>query len=85
LVTTVAEDERQQMFYFAGDFLLDRFRRFFSWGVASSSVVGRKRQRVLLTSTKSRLNCCHFRYSSISCSALRCAAGLANDSVTVLP
>ena len=51
-MTTFAEDERQQMFYFAGDFLLDRFRRFFSWGVASSSVVGRKRQRVLLTSTK---------------------------------
>jgi hypothetical protein len=85
LVTTFAEDERQQLVYFASDFLLDRFRRFFSWGVASSSGVGRKRQRVLLTSTKSRLNCCHFRYSSISCSALRRAARLAKDSLTVFP
>ena len=83
MLTTFAEQQRQQMFYFAGNFLLDRFRRFFSWGVASASALGRNRQRVLLTSTKSRLNCCHFRYSSISCSALRRAATLAKDSVTV--
>ena len=73
------------MFDFAGYFLLDRFRRFFSRGVDSASEVARERQRALLTSTKSRLNCCHFRYSSISSSALRRATRLAKDSVRVLP
>jgi hypothetical protein len=47
------EDEAQQSVYFAGDFLLDRFGRFFSWASSASSSTGRKRQIVEFTSTNS--------------------------------
>lgn len=45
------EDDAQQSVYFAGDFPLDRFGRFFSCGVCSVCSSGRKRQTVRLTST----------------------------------
>jgi hypothetical protein len=45
-----------QLFYFAGDFLLDRFGRFFSCGVRLFSS-GRNRQIFSLTSMKSRWIC----------------------------
>jgi hypothetical protein len=50
------EDNLEQLVYFAGDFLMDRFRRFFSCVVRLSSI-GRERQIFSLTSTKSRLIC----------------------------
>jgi hypothetical protein len=48
-----AEDDAQQLVYFAGDFLLDRFGRFFSWASSSSASTGRKRQILAFTSTNS--------------------------------
>ena len=45
------EDRTQPLIYFAGDFPLDRFGRFFSCGVCSVCSSGRKRQTVRLTST----------------------------------
>lgn len=50
------EDAAQQRGYFAGDFGVDRFRRFFSSGVSVSST-GRARQIFSLMSTKDRSNC----------------------------
>jgi hypothetical protein len=50
------EDDLEQLVYFAGNFLMDRCRRFFSCDVRLSSI-GRKRQILSLTSTKSRLIC----------------------------
>jgi hypothetical protein len=58
-----AENEPQQILYFPADFLLEGFRRFFPWGVCAGSSIERKRQRAALTSTNSRLHCCHLRYS----------------------
>jgi hypothetical protein len=49
------KDEPQQRTYFACDFLLDRFRRFFSCCVKVSSS-GLTRQIFSLTSTRSRLS-----------------------------
>lgn len=48
----VAENDAQQLLYFAGDFLLDDLRRFFSWAVRSVCSTGRKRQILRLTSTR---------------------------------
>jgi len=36
-----AEDDTQQLVYFAGDFLLDRFCRFFSWADGEVASTGR--------------------------------------------
>ena len=36
------EDQAQKLVYFARDFLLDVFDRFFSWSVCGSSAAGRK-------------------------------------------
>ena len=47
------EDDTQQLVYFAGDFFLDRFGRFFSWAPSASSSTGRKRQIPAFTSTNS--------------------------------
>jgi hypothetical protein len=47
----VLEDEVQQSVYFAGDFLFDGFRRFFSWVEESIGAMGRKRQICVLIST----------------------------------
>src|SRR5450759_4756775 len=45
----VAEDDTQQLVYFARDFLTDRFSRFFSWADSTDSCTGRKRQISSLT------------------------------------
>ena len=44
------KDNAQQSVYFAGNFFLDGFRRFFSWVVGSTCSMGRKRQIFRLTS-----------------------------------
>jgi hypothetical protein len=45
-----AEDDAQQSIYFARDFLLDRFGRFFSWADGWDSSTGRNWQTRSLTS-----------------------------------
>ena len=50
-----AEDHLEQLIYFLGDFLLDRFGRFFSWAVSVSST-GRAWQIFSLTSSSCRLS-----------------------------
>jgi hypothetical protein len=45
-----AEDDAQQLVYFARDLLLDRFGRFFSWADGWSSSTGRNWQTLSLTS-----------------------------------
>src|SRR6266566_5078339 len=47
------KDNAQQPVYFAGDFLLNGLRRFFSWTVDSVCSMGRKRQIFRLMSTNS--------------------------------
>jgi hypothetical protein len=47
----VAENDAQQLFYFAGNFPLDRFGRFFSWADGAVSSTGRSAQIRVLTST----------------------------------
>jgi hypothetical protein len=47
----VAENNAKQLIYFAGDFLLDRFGRFFSWADGIVSATGRNSQIRVLTST----------------------------------
>src|ERR1035441_7537414 len=42
--TATAKDDAQQLVYFARDFLLDRFRRFFSSGESTSGSDGRSWQ-----------------------------------------
>ena len=64
-LSPIAEDDLQEPPYFFGDFLLDRFGRFFSCALKVSST-GRAWQIWVLTSTYSRLNCCQRRNSSIS-------------------
>ena len=49
----LTEDNAKELLYFAGDFFLDRFGRFFSWSVCSVCSIGRDRQILRLTSTKS--------------------------------
>jgi hypothetical protein len=44
------EDDPQQLVYFARDFLLDRFGRFFSWADGEVSSTGRNSQICSLTS-----------------------------------
>ena len=44
------EGDTQQLFYFARDFLLNRFRRFFSWADGAASSTGRNAQICSLTS-----------------------------------
>jgi hypothetical protein len=46
-----AEDDAQQLFYFADDFLADRFDRFFSSADDGISSTGRSWQICSLTST----------------------------------
>ena len=51
-LAAAVEDDAQQMVYFARDFLLDGFRRFFSSG-ETVSATGRARQIFSLTSSRS--------------------------------
>ena len=52
-LTASVEDDAQQLVYFARDFPLDRFGRFFSCGVCSVCSMGRERQIFRLTPTNS--------------------------------
>src|ERR1017187_9101313 len=49
-LTATAKDDTQQLVYFARNFLLDRFRRFFPWIVGEISATGRNSQICSLTS-----------------------------------
>ena len=73
-LAAVLKDDVQQAVYFAGNFFLDDFRRFFSWAVDSVCSTGRKRQIFRLTSTNSPVKVWNLRNSAISISALRTAA-----------
>ncbi len=44
------EEDAEQLSYFARDFLLDRFRRFFPWADGTVSTTGRNWQIFSLTS-----------------------------------
>jgi hypothetical protein len=48
-LAAAAEDDAQELVYFARDLALDRFGRFFSCGVCSVCSMGRKRQIFRLT------------------------------------
>jgi hypothetical protein len=82
---SVAKNSAEQAFYFAGDFLLDRLRRFFSWAVCSACSIGRARQILRLVSTRSSVRALKRRYSATSLSAFRIAAGEGRFWETVLP
>src|SRR5882672_12460114 len=82
---TLLKNNLQEPVYFAGNFLLDCLRRFFSWAVCSVCSTGRKRQILRLTSTNWPVNVWNLRNSAISLSALRTAAGEGRCCVTVLP
>src|ERR1035438_322481 len=79
------KDNAQQPGYFAGNFLADGLRRFFSWAVDSVCSIGRKRQIFRLMSTNSPVKVWNLRNSAISFSALRTAAREGRFCVTVLP
>ena len=81
----IAENNAQQLIYFAGDFLLDDLRRFFSCAVCWLCSTGRRRQIFRFMSTKSSVSSTNLRYSAISLCALRIAAGEGKFCVTVLP
>jgi hypothetical protein len=54
--TAVLKNGTQQLVYFAGDFLLDGERGFFSWAICSACSTGRNLQIFRLTSTNSPAN-----------------------------
>jgi len=78
------ENHLQKLFYFAGDLLVDRLRRFFSSGVSVSST-GRARQIRSFTASNSWLSCRKRWNVSTSRCALRNAAGEEKLSLMVFP
>jgi hypothetical protein len=84
-LAAAVENDTQQFVYFARDFLLDRFGRFFSCSVCGSASAGRARQISVLVWTNSRVSCWKLRNSSTSRSALWMAAGVGKDSEMDLP
>jgi len=83
-LAALLKDDAQQLAYFVRDFLLDRFGRFFSWGVCSGCSMGRKRQILRFTSTNLLVNARNLRNSAISPSAFRTAASDGRFCVAVL-
>jgi hypothetical protein len=80
-----AENDAQELIYFARDFLADRFRRFFSCADGTASVTGRSLQICSLTSN-SRSPSSRKRWHSVtSRCALAKLAAEENVSVTVFP
>jgi hypothetical protein len=75
ILVSLLKNNPQELIYFAGNFLLDGLRRFFSWVVGTVWSTGRTRQILRLTSTKSPVKAWNLRNSAISLSALRTAAG----------
>jgi hypothetical protein len=55
-LAAVLKNGTQQPVYFAGNFLLDGERRFFSWAVCWACSTGRNLQIFRLTSTNSPVN-----------------------------
>jgi hypothetical protein len=84
-IAALLKNNPQEAVYFAGNFLLDGLRRFFSWAVCSVCSTGRKRQIFRFTSTNSPVRVWNLRNSAISLSALPTAAGDGRFWVTVLP
>jgi hypothetical protein len=80
-----AEGYAQQLVYFARDFVLDRFRRFFSWADGEVSSTGRNSQICSLTSNSCSPSSRKRWHSATSRRALAKLAGEENVSVTVLP
>jgi hypothetical protein len=81
----LGEDHLQKSLYLAADFLMDGLGRFFSWDRGSPATAGRRRQIFSFNSIKSRVSFWNWRNALTSRSALRCASGVENVSVTVLP
>jgi hypothetical protein len=82
---TIAENDTKQLLYFAGDFFLDRFDRFFSWSDGAVSVTGRSPQICSLTSNSCSPSSRKRWHSATSRCALAKLAGEENVSVTVFP
>jgi hypothetical protein len=80
-----AENNAQQLLYFAGDFLLVRFGRFFSWAAGAVSVTGRSSQICSFTANNCSPNSRKRWHSATSRRALARLAGEENISVTVFP
>jgi hypothetical protein len=81
----VAENNAQQLLYFEGDCLLDRFGRFFSWADDVVSVTGRSEQICSFTANSSSPSSRKRRHSATSRRALARVAAEENISVTVFP
>ena len=56
-LAAIVKDGTEQLVYFARDFLLNRFRRFFSCSLDGCSSTGRSQQIFSLISTNVRLSC----------------------------
>jgi hypothetical protein len=82
---TAGKDNVQDLIYFAGNFFLDRSRRFFSWADGEDSSTGRSEQICSFTSNSSSLSCRKCSRSATSRCALAKAATEENVSVMVLP
>src|SRR5664279_3389662 len=85
VLAAVGQDLPGETSYFAGDFLLDGFQRFFPCTDCRSGSEGRIWHICALTSRNSLCRAWYLRNSSISRSALRTATGWGRDSVTVFP
>ena len=81
----VAENDAKQLLYFARDFFLDRFGRFFSWADGAVSVTGRSPQICSLMSNSCSPSSRKRWHSATSRCALARLAGEENVSVTVFP
>jgi tetratricopeptide (TPR) repeat protein len=81
----VAENDAKQLLYFAGEFFVDRFGRFFSWADGAVSVTGRSSQIRSLTSNNCWPSSRKRRHSATSRLALAKPAGEEKVSVTVFP
>ena len=79
------EEHAEQLIYFARDFLLDGFRRFFSWAEKAGSAIGRNWQIFSLISNSCSPSSRKSWHSATSRCALAKLAGVENVVVTVLP
>src|ERR1035437_6679529 len=87
VVVPFGEDAAQQLVYFPRNLLMDCSSRFFSCSVHPPLCcsIGRRSQIISLMLINSALSFWRRPNSETSCCALRSAAGLGNDSVTVFP
>jgi hypothetical protein len=80
-----AENDAEELIYFARDFLADCFRRFFFWADGATSVTGRSLQICSLTSKSCSPSSRKRWHSETSRCALSKLAGEENVSVTDFP